>query len=355
VKKIVVIGILILFSGCIFQSLEREGFKEEDLTTPFPYYVTYDAKPLSNSLIHFSYSYEIIWEINDLYAFYNGAFKIKIRNTGNTKLFVYGFAIKINDMEEKSKWKDGKFILPGEEKDFSFAFKCPPPGIHQYKLGIYFMAGRGNRWYDYGLKFSDEKRELEIKGFENATYRLYKNYYLYFDKINELVDTNDATILQRANQIAKYGNGYNIANVCAIFDWIRENIQYKNDTDDEWTKPSIALYEGGDCEEFAMLMAAMVEAIGGTARIYLTDNHAFASIYIGKNVDLLECIDTYYHANLSYALFHDKFGYWIVADPLASTYLGGLPVGGVVTGGEGKIYEWSIKTNKLYSIDVMRD
>ena len=102
-------------------------------------------------------------------------------------------------------------------------------------------------------------------------------------------------------------------------------------------------------------MAAMVTAAGGTARVYLTDNHAFAAVYIGRDLSLLKNIDAFYQANLSYAFFKDEFGYWLVADPLASFYLGGLPVGGVATEKNKKNYEWSIITNKLYAIDVLKD
>jgi len=218
------------------------------------------------------------------------------------------------------------------------------------------MVGKDGKWYDYGLQYVRGKKKIEVKGYEAASYKLYKNYYKYFDKINEYVDSNDLAILRKIQEVAsKYGFSYNIAKVCAIFDWIYENVKYVNDSNDEWEKPSYALQYGGDCEEFAMLMAAMITAAGGTARIYLTDNHAFAAVYIGKDLSLLKDIDAYYHANLSYAFFEDEFGYWLIADPLASFYIGGLPVGSVVIAKNGKNYEWSIITNKLYAIDVLKD
>ena len=38
----------------------------------------------------------------------------------------------------------------------------------------------------------------------------------------------------------------------------------------------------GDCEDQAILLSSMIEAVGGTTRVYLTDNHAFAAVYIGN-------------------------------------------------------------------------
>lgn len=358
-KNLAVIA-LVCMAGCIFfQNLEREGFNEEDLTIPSASSYTFnnfEEKPQENAFIGPTASYRLSWEFAALYAGYRGVFRINVENMGSYNLFIYGFAIKIDGKEQKDRWDDGKIVVPGDKEKFFFSFNCPSAGNHSYKLGVYIMAERNGRWHDYGLEYSDEKKEFEVRGYANASYKLRRNYYYYFDKVNELVNPYEPIIYQKAYQItSSFGNGYNIAKVCAIFDWVYENVPYENETGDEWIKPSIALYEGGDCEEFAMLISAMVEAIGGTARVYITDNHAFAAIYIGKDISLLKSIDAYYHANLNYALLHDEFGYWIVADPLAYFYLGGLPVGGIVEEGGYKLYEWSILTEKLHAIDVLRE
>lgn len=357
-KKFAIIA-LICLAGCLFQGVEREGFSEKDLTVPTPYaFSDFEEKPRANSLMAYSATYRLILKPAGLFAGYKGVFKIYVENIGVNDIFVYGFAIKINGKEEKKEWNEGKTILAGENKSFIFSFNCPPAGNYTYEIGVYLMAGRDGKWHDYGLEYIDDEKRIEIEGYEATTYtyKLRKNYYIYFDRINKLIDPYDITISNKAHQItSKYGDNYNIAKVCAIFDWVYENVEYKNETGEKWNKPSQALYEGGDCEEFAMLISAMVEAIGGTARVYITKDHAFSAIYIGRNISILKSIDAYYHANLNYALISDKFGYWIVADPLNYFYLGGLPVGGIVKGKGYKLYNWSISTNKLYAIDVLKE
>ena len=37
----------------------------------------------------------------------------------------------------------------------------------------------------------------------------------------------------------------------------------------------------GDCDDFAILMAAVIEAIGGTSRIVLARHHAYTEVYLG--------------------------------------------------------------------------
>ena len=357
-NKILLILVIILL-GCL-HSIYRHGFDENDVFSPMPYYVEWQEKPKANALFPIGYTPPDISLLfpNEFYPKYWNAIGIKVKNTGNTNLFIYNIGIDIGG-KKYIQWdgKDGKEIKPGEEKSFIASFMVDNAGVYSYKIGLYLMAGRNNRWYDWGIVYSEEENELKVTSWGTPThYKFHKNYYVYFDKIKKLVDPYDSIIVQTANKASSgYGSGYNIAKVCAIFDYIKSNVKYVEDPEgkDMWNSPSTALSEGGDCEEFAMIMASMVIEQGGTARIYLTDNHAFAAIYIGKDLSILNCIDSYYHANLSYALFEDKFGYWIVADTLSSFYLGGLPVGGYPTEKGKKIYEWSIETNRLHAIDVV--
>lgn len=357
-EKTAVIAILtvVCLTGCVlFENVVRKGFSEEDLIAPLPYKAqNTQKKPAGNYFLPLSYSYNISWEMMPLYAHYQGAFMAEIENTGTHTLFIYGFALKIGDEEQKGRWNSGKEIPPGKNESFICSFTCPAGGNYTYYLGVYFMAGTDGKWHDYGLKYVSEGRTLEVKKYGVAYYTPHKNYYRYFDRINRLVDPAEPALRNQVREITEdYGTVYNIAQVCAIFDWIYFNVPYVNETGDTWKDPCSALDNGGDCEEFAMLMAAMVTAAGGTARVYLTDNHAFAAVYVGSDTKVMGNVDAYYNANLSYALFEDEFGYWVVADPLASFYLGGLPVGGIVTGLDGKYYRWSIVTNDLYSIDVL--
>ncbi len=351
------VALLIFLSGCIFfQDVEREGFKEGDLVAPVPYPFYVAHKPVATHPLPIYYHYTAVWKPSPLYKNYLGALQVVINNTGNTDIFIYGFALEIDGVEQKMMLDGGKEIPSGKSEIFYPSFRCPNYGNHTYRVGTYIMAGRNGRWYDHGLEYMEGKYNMSVNGYESGGYKLHRNYYVYFDKINKLVNTRDEEIVSKTKEItAPYGSGYNMAKVCAIFDWVDRNVEYVNESKDEWHTPTYALFHGGDCEEFAMLIASMVTAAGGNARIYITQNHAFAAVYIGKDLSILKNVDSYYNSNLSYAFFEDEMGYWLVADPLMSFYIGSLPVGGIVKGGSGKYYRWSIITNDLYSIDVMRD
>lgn len=64
---------------------------------------------------------------------------------------------------------------------------------------------------------------------------------------------------------------------------VKEEIEYVSDPrgNDIWEPANVTLRIGaGDCEDQAILLSSMLEAVGGTTRVYLTDNHAFAAVYL---------------------------------------------------------------------------
>jgi transglutaminase-like putative cysteine protease len=98
---------------------------------------------------------------------------------------------------------------------------------------------------------------------------------------------------------------------------------------DYWVGPGETLEIGaGDCDDYAITMASLVEAIGGTSRIYLTETHAYAAVYIGMEEDIdriSEAIEQYYGCVPVYYAT-DKYGCWLLLDPSAGMYAGSLPV-----------------------------
>jgi len=370
---------MVMLSGCIswpFGETHREGFKESDLTTPgyYSYQFPLTEKPEAKLHVRPGYKYNISWEISRVYVNYGGVVKISTENTGPNDIFIYNYGIKIGGSEWK--WRDdgkGMIIKRGEEKDAYLSFGSPPtPGNYRYQISSSFMvdnvAGHlpfpENRWYDNGTAYFSENDVKVMPYNSSSSYSLSKNYYYYFDRINDMVEPFDLTIFQKAREITlPFSGNYNIFQVCAIFDYLFDNLNYMEDPEDKdvWSDPVTTLKRGGgDCEDYAMLFSALVSSIGGTTRIYMTDNHAFATVYIGKGVqanEILDEIDAYYGTNLYFAVMEDDFGYWLVADPLGSFYLGGLPVGGDAVGPplSSNLYKWDFtETGHVNSIDVMR-
>lgn len=361
-------------SGCIFfKEMYRSGFDESDLTIPDARMANsnFMERPDANLWIPPICRYNISWEMGKVYTEYGGVAKISVENTGKNDLFLYNFAIEIGN--EEWNWlpemNKGVEIEAGNGYTFYLSFGCPEtPKNYSYKMAAYLMVKRigwhGKGWYKIGRKYLElEDGKIQVVGLsDERSYKKSKNYYQYFDKINGMVDFNQ-TVYETAMEMARRFSGdYNILQVCAIYDFMKK-LEYKKEPEGEdvWTDPCTTLdRNGGDCEDYAVLFAAMINSIGGTTRIYLTDNHAFATVYIGDDAmvnDILKGVESYYGTNLFFALIEDDFGYWLVADPLASLYMGGLPAGGEPVGiSSNNIYNWDfIDTNHVNAIDVMKD
>ncbi|MEA2054806.1 MAG: transglutaminase-like domain-containing protein [Candidatus Thermoplasmatota archaeon] len=373
---------LVMISGCIswpFGETYRTGFKEGDLTVlgNYDYYSPLVDKPEAKLSMQPGYKYNISWEVSRVYVNYGGVAKIVMENTGVNDLFIYNYRVNIGNSEWKWMEEEKGIIIKKDEKKKAYmAFGAPSaPGNYDYRLSCSFMVNNlagnlpspKNRWYDNGTAYFS-KNDINVMSYNiSSVYTSSKNYYYYFDKINDMV-TFDLTIYAKAQEIilpfsGNYRN-YNIFQVCSIYDYILENLKYTNDKEgkDVWSDPVTTLKRrGGDCEDYAMLFSAFVSSIGGTARIYMTDNHAFATVYIGNSTranEVLDDINDYYGTDLFFAVLEDKFGYWLVADPLGSFYLGGLPVGGDVVGpcNDKRLYNWDFtQTGHVNIIDIMRE
>lgn len=380
-KILAVLFVIILLSGCILIPGEthRKGFSQEDLTVPsiYPYTSHRQEKPEATMRSQPGYRYNISWEMSKVYVGYGGVVKIYINNTGSNDIFIYNIGIKIGSQEWR--WGDnesGILVPTGDKKKFYVSFNSlPTPGKYTYDLKVSFMVNnkagifpfhKKNEWYDNGTSIVKTNKPLtvNIRPYNSSSnYKYSKNYYRDFDKINDMVRPNfDAILIEKANEITSpYGSGYNVFQLCAIFDYLREEMKYEFEEKEKWLTPSEMIIKGcGDCEDYAILFSALVATKGGTARVYMTENHAFAAVYIGNEIkasEIFKNIGEYYDTDLFFAVFEDEFGYWIVADPLGSFYLGGLPVGSDAIGSpEGNLYNWGfVNTKKVSVIDVMRD
>ncbi|WP_067076891.1 transglutaminase-like domain-containing protein [Methanoculleus horonobensis] len=117
-------------------------------------------------------------------------------------------------------------------------------------------------------------------------------------KIVEAMDyTNPTTRDFALSLIDKdHGGNYNIAQICDMWEKIYKRWTYVNDPKGtEYYSPAsrtINLGLKGDCDDFAILVASTMLAIGGTPRVILAsdsvEGHAYAEICIANNKDSLQ-------------------------------------------------------------------
>jgi hypothetical protein len=94
-----------------------------------------------------------------------------------------------------------------------------------------------------------------------------------------------------------------------------------------------------------------VEAIGGTTRIYLTEDHAYAATYVGNGSTgdgVITALREYYNGAPVYYTT-DEYGSWIVLDASSGMYAGDLPAGAAPAGPGGWTF---LKNENITVVDI---
>ena len=307
------------------------------------------------------YSLQSRFNMGTAYAAWGGELRCWVQNTGQKDLFVYGFSIE-GDWGTPACASVGATVKPGVESYLGILHFTGPalPGNNHFTMKTAIMAPAGGiefvpRWYDFGWVGNAVKNISFLPIGEKPHYSEIKNPRYYFDKANRIM-AKDASARSKAAEIAaNYSGGYNIYQAAAAFDFVFGNVVYVNDPAgrDYWATPDETLQKmAGDCEDHALLLSALITALGGNARFHMEKDHAFLSVYAGNDLAAVRlALERYYNTNLQTAYFQDGFGYWLAADSTASMYLGGLPLGG-----QPLAPGWDLtNTTFHYVVDMMAD
>ncbi len=98
-----------------------------------------------------------------------------------------------------------------------------------------------------------------------------------------------------------HGGPFNLAQACDLWEDVYGRWTYVDDPrGDEYFSPAsrtITLGLKGDCDDFAITLAAMIESVGGSARVVTAKNstsgHAYPELYIGNNSEKFETAAAY--------------------------------------------------------------
>jgi len=157
---------------------------------------------------------------------------------------------------------------------------------------------------------------------------------VYCDKFDP---TNLAVREAAAEAIAPNPGAYSANQILDVYDWVHQNVIYQNvpvNLTYEPYPPQETLDTGsGDCKNQAVLIASMIEAIGGSARILLIPEcqHAFAEVYIGGNATkdrFLEAAFAHYSSHYTYINWHytntskNDTETWVPLDTAGGSYAG---------------------------------
>jgi hypothetical protein len=112
------------------------------------------------------------------------------------------------------------------------------------------------------------------------------------------IEPNNPAVRREAVSLAaRFPGDYTVDQVSSIYEYLKDGWRYVRDPRGSdylnFANESLSIGKdagcagAGDCDDFAILMAALVESIGGTTRIILVKNstnggHAYAEVYVGR-------------------------------------------------------------------------
>ncbi len=319
-----------------------------------------ESKPAATAYTSPGYRISIQAKSTSFYKNSTGVVKLWLENKGDNSIFVYRYGVKPSWLE--NDWysvNSGITFKPGEKKYLGMvSFRVGEQDSFSLKPGVSMLARtKDGKWYDYGNVLMDPiSYTVNMPISNNFEYKYKYNIPELFQKVNGYITPSDPSVKALAREIAeKYPGKYNIYQVCGIFDLVSDSIIYTSEPEgeDNWQFPNETLrIKTGDCEDHAFLLASLIQALGGTARIYATDNHMFASVYIDQanhTSRIAEAISRYYGTQLAIYYQTDKYGSWLVLEPSGGFYAGSMPVGGRPTIDGG----WTLSnTTTLYAFDI---
>jgi transglutaminase-like putative cysteine protease len=360
ITVVVILALVMAGSFILFiNSKANPGFETSSLRAPTIVLDSPVGRVYHNSSLSApSLFVEMNWTMTPIYTGYGGVLNLKMTNNDPTAIYVYGFGLVWKDTSVET-WRNASVVIPaGQSATVGYLFfQAPgniPYGYYTIKVEIEIQNLAGNGWKDIGAY---EMSSYKYAHFDSPpsylNHSTTTNTAFYYSKVNSRVNM-DATKVLVSNILANNSNVYSIQAVADAFDWVRDHIAYDdNDVNDYWQSSTETLsWRTGDCEDQAILLAAMVGQMGGNARVNIIDGHAFPSVYVGGNVtdleNVREAISSHYQTQVPIYFLNDTTGYWMIIDTTGFPYAGGLPTLSVPVVGDA-VHTWSFESSTWLS------
>ncbi|VVC03772.1 Transglutaminase-like superfamily protein [Candidatus Burarchaeum australiense] len=165
----------------------------------------------------------------------------------------------------------------------------------------------------------------------NFTFTSYENTEPYYGAFCDKIDPYDLNVREAASDaIRKDPGSYSINQLFDIYDWVTTNIIYQNVplAGIPYHPSQTLATKSGDCKNQAVLIASMVRAIGGTAKVVVDPSceHAYAIVHFGpsgRDMDsFTQAVAAHYGSGVSVSYFTYDGGIWVIFDPAGGNYPG---------------------------------
>ncbi len=342
----------------------RVGFQSGDLVKPTAPLAQMPNGSLIGNLSLTPISAEnmnLYWNITeDIYAGYGGTLQLRIENMNPGSLFVYSFGLRWVESNLTYLRNCSVTIPSGERADVGLlVFGAPAGGTAKYQILVKAAVSNrmGTAWYDAGTMPSSPNTASITSLVHARDPEVDLNLREYYNRVNERVDTKVVKPLVEHIEEA-YPGGYSTLQIAEAYEWVKNNIAYTTDTSEDYWQAAWETMDlrSGDCEDHAILLCSIIDALGGSSRVNIIQEHAFPTVYIGSTPSDLQkakqSLASYYGLEASeYKITYltDDSGYWLVIDTTGFPYAGGLPAKSGPVDARGS---WTVLSSYLVSIDI---
>lgn len=330
----------------------REGFGPEDLRAPLPATATpwKEAPPVNITGGPSPNIYgKIARQVNATEGL-GAILNISMKNEGARSVYVETITIG-SGWGEVARNEVGRYVRPDEEVHLLTAhvpIPSPPPLMSERTMTIRgdLLIEDMSSWVRRADRELTSPFDVEINPLmeTDPDFDIELNYYRWFDRVNGLIEGDIDFIGSFLDEgVPGWRDGYDIQRVVSAFEYMNSEIDYIPDPgsgSDDWYSPEECVMRGGgDCEDYSMLYAGMITAMGGSARVVLTETHAFCMVYIGPSDVILEGINDRFGVDLPLQVWEDELGKWLVVEPQSKFTFGWFPVG---------VYPSNTPNNSMY-------
>ncbi len=338
------LGGFYLYLQYLIDSQQREGFSPEDLMAPL-----HEERPLKGEERPLfispgptpSFSCKLYWPVNastkmlDGYAGIGAVLNISLRNTGTADLYVERVRVS-SYWGAQASGEVGKYVRANEERYLRHLLldipdPPPAPGNRTYTVSMDLLINDDTTWIrKTDMDFDPSTVNILQPSSSSGDPKMRLNNAYYFDKVSQLID-QDREVIGSLVENSTLGEGaYTIQKVCDVYEYVISSLEYIPDPvngENQWTSPASCLSRGGgDCEDYAVLFASLMEAVGGSARVIITSSHAFNAVYIGEDTSSLSSIEERYGLEIPFQIYEDELGKWLIIEPQSYLVFGWFPL-----------------------------
>jgi predicted RNA-binding Zn-ribbon protein involved in translation (DUF1610 family) len=205
---------------------------------------------------------------------------------------------------------DGRVKEASKKSNYTWIYTSILTGLLIFGYKYYTKKKEKNDETNVFNTLTNSKDNKESAKQDQKESSLTNAYDKNLDALVKAIDKeNPITSDFAASLASQFPGKYNVGQICQVYDYVVHEWKYVNDTRSmenfRSASRSINLNLSGDCDDFAILIAALIESIGGQTRISFAYNdeggHAFTELYAARNREemqqIVEQINNVYKTN----------------------------------------------------------